>query len=134
MASIAIMIGGAILNATAFIGGSYMAKALGSDSGRLEEQKRHDKALEKYQTDYAAWNRKRQQYTDWLSKNYQNKVHADENFKNTDYALKLYAQAHPKVGPRPVFNYEPSKRQENHELLYVGVGGLAIGGAAAYFL
>ena len=29
MASIAIMVGGAVLNATAFIGGNYLAKALG---------------------------------------------------------------------------------------------------------
>jgi len=29
MASIAIMVGGAVLNATAFIGGNYLARALG---------------------------------------------------------------------------------------------------------
>ena len=32
MASIAIMIGGAIVNATAFVGGSYLAKYLSGDS------------------------------------------------------------------------------------------------------
>ena len=51
MASIAIMIGGAVLQATAFIGGNYIAKALsGSSSKDLElERERHDKAQEKYQ-------------------------------------------------------------------------------------
>ena len=34
MATIAIMIGSAILNAAAFIGGNYLAKALSGDSGQ----------------------------------------------------------------------------------------------------
>ena len=50
MASIGIMIGGAILNAAAFTGGNYLAKYLAGDSGQaaLAEKKRHDKALEAY--------------------------------------------------------------------------------------
>lgn len=51
MASIAIMIGGAVLNATSFIGGSYLAKYLSGDNVD-KERKRHDKALEQYQRDY----------------------------------------------------------------------------------
>ena len=39
MASIAIMAGGAILNAAAFIGGNYLAKALG---GGLHLTKKYD--------------------------------------------------------------------------------------------
>ena len=43
MVSTAIMIGGAVLNATAFIGGNYLARALGGgDKAVLEEKKRHD--------------------------------------------------------------------------------------------
>ena len=55
MATLAIMIGGAVLNAATFIGGNYLAKALSGDSGQaaLDEKIRHDKALEKYQADYA---------------------------------------------------------------------------------
>ena len=51
MATLAIMIGGAILNAATFIGGNYLAKALSGDSGNaaLAEKIRHDKALEAYQ-------------------------------------------------------------------------------------
>ena len=48
MASIAIMLGGAVLNATTFIGGSYLAKYL-SGGNTDQERVRHDKALEKYQ-------------------------------------------------------------------------------------
>jgi len=47
MASIAIMVGGAVLNATAFIGGNYLGRALGGgDKAALTEKVRHDKALE----------------------------------------------------------------------------------------
>ena len=48
MVSVAFMIGGAILNATTFVGGSYLAKYLSGGSGDAERI-RHDKALEKYQ-------------------------------------------------------------------------------------
>ena len=49
------MVGGAVLNAATFIGGNYLAKYLSGDSGQaaLDEKKRHDLALEKYQRDYA---------------------------------------------------------------------------------
>ena len=48
MASIAIMIGGAVLNAAAFTGGNYLAKYIAGDNGQatLAEKTRHDKALE----------------------------------------------------------------------------------------
>ena len=48
MASIAIMLGGAVLNASTFIGGSYLAKYL-SGTKTDQERRRHDKALERYQ-------------------------------------------------------------------------------------
>ena len=51
MAGIAIMIGGAVLNAAAFTGGNYLAKYIAGDSGQtaLAKKTRHDKALEAYQ-------------------------------------------------------------------------------------
>ena len=57
MATVAIMVGGAVLNAATFIGGNYLAKYLSGDSGQaaLDEKKRHDLALEKYQRDYAQY-------------------------------------------------------------------------------
>ena len=47
MASAALMIGGAILNATTFVGGSYLAKYL-PGTNTDEERVRHDKAMEQY--------------------------------------------------------------------------------------
>ena len=47
------MIGGAIINATTFVGGSqYLAKYLSGSSDSDEEKKRHDLAVEKYQKEY----------------------------------------------------------------------------------
>ena len=51
MASIVIMIEGAVLNAAAFTGGNYLAKYIAGDSGQaaLAEKTQHDKALEAHQ-------------------------------------------------------------------------------------
>ena len=70
MATIAIMVGGAVLNAATFIGGNYLAKALSGDSDQaaLDEKKRHDKALEKYQADYAQYQKDRTELLDWVAK------------------------------------------------------------------
>jgi len=96
MASIAIMVGGAVLNAVAFFGGKYLARVLGgSDKAALEEKGHHDKALEEYQAAYAKYMRDCTRLLDWIATNTQIKAEAKQNFTNTDYAFKLYNQAHP---------------------------------------
>ena len=120
MASIAIMVGGAVLNATAFIGGNYLARALGGgDKTALEEKKRHDKAREAYQAAYVKYTRDRTKLLDWIATNAETKAEAKQNFTNTDYAFKLYNQAHPDermIPPKdPKFSdfYQPSEQQVN---------------------
>jgi len=95
MASIAI-IGGAVLNATAFISGNYLVRALGGgNKAALEEKKRHDKAIEDYQAACAKYTRDQTQLLDWIATNAQTKEQAKQNFTNTDYAFKLYNQVLP---------------------------------------
>jgi len=141
MASIAIMVGGAVLNATAFIGGNYLARALGGGGkAALAEKVRHDKALEAYQAAYAKYTRARTKLLDWIATNAQIKAEAKQNLTDTDYAFKLFNQTHPDeqiVPPKePVFSnfYQPSEQQKNGELLFVGAGALALGFAAFRFL
>ena len=94
MASIAIMLGGAVLNASTFIGGSYLAKyLLGTKTD--QERQRHDKALEKYQRDYAKYQENRQKLLDWQEQNRHEDAISAQNFENTDEALKLYNKFHP---------------------------------------
>ena len=137
MASIAIMLGGAILNATTFIGGSYLAKYLTGDDS-LVEKKRHDKALEKYQKDYAKYQENRQKLLDWQEQNRHEDAIASQSFENTDEALKLYNEFHPDENLQinePVFShYRPSKEQRIGEMVYASGGMLVLGYIASKWL
>ena len=94
MANIAMMIGGAILNAAAFSGGNHLARYLSGDSEKaaLAEKTRQDKALEAYQAAMAKYTRNHTMLLDWIATNAQIKAEAKQNFTNTDYAFKLYNQ------------------------------------------
>ena len=142
MASLAMMIGGAVLNAAAFTGGNYLAKYLAGDSGQaaLAKKTRHDKALEAYQATMAKYTRERTQLLDWIETNREIKAQANKNFTTTDYAFRLYNQVHPDyklTTPKELkFSdyYQPSDQQKQEELLFVGGGVLALGYAAFCFL
>ena len=70
MASLAIMIGGALINATAFVGGSYIAKYLiGEQNSAEEENKIHDLAVEKYHAAYEKHQENRTKLLDWIAIN-----------------------------------------------------------------
>ena len=60
MASIVMLIGGALPNALAFTGSSYFFYRLSADNNDAE-RKRHDAAIEKLQKAQMEWARKRQE-------------------------------------------------------------------------
>ena len=66
MASIAMLIGGALVNALAFIGCSYLFYGLSADNIDAE-RKRHDAAIEKLQAAQVEWAHKRQQRIDFIN-------------------------------------------------------------------
>ncbi|KAK3754569.1 hypothetical protein QZH41_017327 [Actinostola sp. cb2023] len=68
----------------------YLAKTLSSKKHTDEEKIRHDKALEKYQHDMGDFEKKHQQYQDWLTERYENKKLAEGNLHDTDDAFTLY--------------------------------------------
>ena len=91
-----MMITGVVLNAAAFTGYNYLSKCLSGDGkGTLEEKTRHDKALEDYQAAMATYTRDHTMLLDWIKTNGEIKEQAKQNFMNTDYAFRLYNQAHP---------------------------------------
>ena len=128
MATVAMMLGGAILNATSFIGGSYLAKYFSGVIASLEK-KRHDKAMEKYQKDYAEYQENREKVLHWHDKMIETETLAEKIFQDTDEVFKFYSLTHQdKIDKNePVFSdyYRPSKDQKFYEMIYVG-GGMAI--------
>ena len=85
MATIALMIRGAIINASTFSGGNYLAHYLsGNGKAALAEKTRHDKALEAYQAAMATYTRERTKLLDWIEINRGIKDQAEQNFTNTD--------------------------------------------------
>ena len=122
-----MMIGGAILNATAFVGGNYLAKSLSGHNVDTEKI-RHDKALEKYQKDYAEYQEKRQKMIDWKMKKKDEKYQASKNISTTNQAFELYSQMQ-----EPKFSdyYKPSDEQKTGEMVYVGAGMLGLGYAVS---
>ena len=86
MASIAIMIGGAVLNAAAFTGSNYLVKYIEGDSGQasLAKKMRHEKAIEAYQSAMEEYTRERTQLLDWIETNREIKSQANQNFMNTE--------------------------------------------------
>jgi len=139
MASIAMMIGGAVINAVAFTGGNYLARYLSGDGGALAEKTRHDKALPAYEAAQARYSQERTKLLDWIETNRENKAQANQNFTNTDYAFKLYNQAHPErkmtLPKEPKFSdfYQPSEAQKQGEILFVDGSVLVLGYAAFRF-
>ena len=86
------------------------------------------------------YTREHMQLLDWIETNREIKDQANQNFTNTDYAIKLYNQAYPDYkltqpnAPKFLDMYQPSELQKQGELLFVGGGALALGYAAFRFL
>ena len=66
MATLAVMIGGAAINALAFSGSNYLFSKL-SDYGKAENQK-HDLAIEDFQKAKNEWNKERVKRLDFINK------------------------------------------------------------------
>ena len=84
MATIALMVGGAITNALAFSGSNFLF----SQMSGAEERKRHDLAMEKLQHERDTWNEGRLQRIDYI--NNKKRGHADKTFQNVDQAMQQY--------------------------------------------
>ena len=86
MATIALMVGGAITNALAFSGSNFLFSQI---SG-AEERKRHNLAMEKLQHERDTWNEERLQRIDYINEELKKRRHAAKTFQNVDQAMQQY--------------------------------------------
>ena len=64
--AVAMMIGGAVVNALAFTGGNFLFSKLGKTQNAEIERVRHDRAVGQLAAAQAAWSQKRMQRLDLL--------------------------------------------------------------------
>lgn len=94
LASVAITMCGALLNAVTFIGSNYLACFLSGDDSRPPSKKKRHKALEACQAAYAKYEKGQTKLLDWIETQHKNKL-AQENFTYyTNYTYKLHNRMH----------------------------------------
>ena len=138
MASIAMLVGGALVNAFAFTGSSYLFRLLDGRSVD-EERQRHDRAIEDLQKARDAYTKKRTERLDFISEDLRRQGHAVQAFRSVDDEMREYANVTGKqlnpLGPKPQLSdyYRPSDGQVSREGLFIALG-LAGTGLLAYEL
>ena len=135
--AIAMMVGGALVNALAFSGSNFVFSML-RDPGADEERKRHDKALERLQAAQVDWSRKRTERLDWINEEMCRQGHAVEAFRDVDEAMREYNHVFGQnmaLEPEPKLSefYMPSPEQRDREIAFV-IMGLGATAFAAYLL
>ena len=138
MASLAMLVGGALVNALAFSGSSYMFQKL-DGKGVKEESQRHNKAMEDLSKARDEYAQRRNSRLDFINEELRRQGHAVESARSVDDAMRLYHAVTSKklspLGPEPRLSdyYRPSDGQVSRELLFI-VLGLAGAGLVAYEL
>ena len=133
MASLLMMGAGALVNALAFSGTNYMFHKLSASD---EERKRHDLAIEKFQKDYNAWIKLRQNNIDAEQKRKRAARTAEDHMQELDASMREYARAWETANPEPKFYqyYHPNEDQKKKDYLSAFVAVTAIGVVAYYVL
>ena len=133
MASVLMLVGGAVVNAVAFSGSNYLFSKL-RDKSVDEERIRHDKAVEKLQAAHAKWTENRAERLNWINEELRRQQHAVQTFQNVDDAMHEYNIVFGKkladIFPEPKLSdfYMPSEDQKNREIVFVilGMSGVAV--------
>ena len=139
MATVAVIVGAAIVNAIAFTTGNALYDKFGRGDSS-EERLRHDKAIEDQQKALGDWNKKRAETLDWINKKVTEKNEARAEFDDVDRALEFYNETHPDghltLPERPKVSdyYKPSHEQKYFEAFAATVLGGVFGFLAFTFL
>ena len=135
MASIAMLIGGALANALAFTGSNYLFHRLSADNIDAE-RKRHDLAIEKLQKAQIEWAHKRQERIDFINKQLRLERKAETKFND---AMREYHEVFghelPPLPREPVLSdfYTLTDEQHYRELGFIALSMIGIGGVLYYF-
>ena len=132
MASIAMLVGGAVVNALAFSGSNYMFSLL-RNSGVEGERIRHDIAVEQLQAAQTKWSQKRTERLDFINDELRRQSHANHTFEDVEAAMREYNIVTGKtltMEPEPTLSnfYVPSEDQKNREIMFIvlGLGATAL--------
>ena len=134
MASVAMMLGGAIANALVFSGSSFLFSSM--SKGNIEsERKRHDLAIERLQKAQVKWQRERQDRIDFINKKLMLEKKSEEKFSDLSIAMRRYHDVFGKKAtlrelprePRLSDFYTPSDNQHERELAFVAIGMIGVG-------
>ena len=137
MASVAVLIGGALANTLAFTGSSYLFHRLSANNIGAE-RKRHDAAIKALQKAQVEWVHKRQQRIDFINKQLRLERKAEVKFTELNDAMREY---HEVFGhelqplPRePVLSdfKTPTDEQHYRELGFIAPSMIGIKGVLYY--
>ena len=121
-----MLIGGALVNALAFTGSSYLFNRLSKDSIDAE-RKRHDLAIEWLQKPQIERVHKRQQRINFINKQLRLERKAETKFTELNDAVreyhKVFGHELPPLPWEPVLRdyYTPSVEQNNRELAFIAL-------------
>ena len=132
MASIRLLIGGALVNALAFSGSNFLFISLSKESIE-KERKRHDKAIEDLQRAQMEWARKRQERLDYINNQIMKQHKAEKRFMDLNSAMQQYfivtGRRSEPLPPKPVLSdfFVPSEDHHNRELAFITLSIVGIG-------
>ena len=137
MASVVMLIGGALANASAFTGSSYLFHRLSKESIDAEG-KRHDVVIEKLQKARIEWAHKQQQKINFINNQLRLERKAETKFTELNNAMREYHEAFghelPPLPREPVLSnfYTPTDEQHYKELGLIALSMTGIGGVLYY--
>ena len=132
-----MLIGGALANALAFTGSSYLFHRLSKDSIDFE-RKGHGVVIEKLQKAQIEWAHKRQQRLDFINNQLRLERASETKFTELNDAMREYHEVFghelPPLPREPVLSnyYTPTNEQHYRELGFIALSMIGIGGVLYY--
>ena len=139
MASVAMIIRGALANALAFTGSSYLFHRLSKESID-SERKRHDVAIEKLQKAQIEWAHKCQQRINFINNQLRLERASETKFTELNNAMREYHEVfghefrRAPLPQEPVLSdfYTPTNEQHYQELGFIELSMIEIRGVLYY--